>query len=142
MSPNNRQDLPYFYYFHADLLLSTEDWPTFERVIYLWLLVANWYRGVIPTSERALAQLCGMALADFRPIWRARLRKKFVKAKGGLTNERIARDRVEAFRLRELAIEAGRRGGKASANARRGVGPQPISDVVTNFADRMKLPPK
>lgn len=139
MSPNNEDDVTYFTYFHSDLLLSTEDWPTFDRVVYFWLLMWNWFHGPLPTSPKRLADICGVPLATFGPIWKARLRKKFAKVAGGLENPRVARDRAEAIRLKKLRIEGGRRGGEATAKSR-AAGPRFAGDMVSDITNRLKGP--
>jgi hypothetical protein len=138
MSPNNLDDLAYVKYFHSDLLLSTEDWPALARLVYLWLLVTNFYHGPLPTSDRALAGKCGLSLDQFRPLWRTYIRKKFAKVKGGLANPRVMRDREEAVRQRSAAAESGRRGGEASARARGLRGPQHAGDCVADLVSRMR----
>ena len=141
MAPNNSEDLAYMKYFHSDLLLSTEGWATFERVLYLWLLVANWNHGPLPTSQRALANICGVSLKEFDPIWRTRIRRKFKKTKGGLENERIARDRDAGLRAKTKSVVDGHNGGVASAKAR-GFGLKSVGELVANFPDRMKATSK
>jgi hypothetical protein len=138
MAPNNGNDLAYVKYYHSDLLLSTEGWPPFAQLVYLWLIVSNWYHGPLPTSERRLAEKCGLPLAQFRPLWRKYIRRKFLKVKGGLTNPRATRDRENGIAKREASVEFGRRGGLASARKRGLGGPQLVGDGVTDLVSRMR----
>jgi hypothetical protein len=131
--PNNPNELASMPWFEGDFMLSTNLWPAADASAYRTLLQKSWSKP-LPRSERALADLCGVPLGAFRPMWRQRIRHKFIKVRGGLANPRVIRDYEMIIKRRTKQVADGHKG----AEIRYGKGPQPAGALVTNFTQRLR----
>ena len=109
--PDSHHVLPLFC---DDLIASCVDMTPACFGAYMRLLCYAWTRGGIPDDEGACVRIAGgMEPGDWVSI-RSRLT---VLDDGRLTHQRLELERVAVAEIREKRAEAGKRGGKAKANA-------------------------
>lgn len=107
-------------WFPRDFMAATRHFHLYERAVYRELLDHQWELGVLPDDEERLCRIVGLSRKEFAPLW-AVVKDKFTAAEGGgLINVRLEEHRAKALAIREKREVIGRRGGKASIQAKRG----------------------
>lgn len=115
------EPLPYYRWYWRDARASMR-WQRlhhFARGLYRELLDECWAKGCIPDDPTLCADAIGWPAKDVAKHWAA-VREMFVDIGDGLLiNERMENERTDNDRLRVTRAVNGRRGGKASGEARR-----------------------
>ena len=110
--------LPYLQWYSGDFMRSTRGWSVTAKGVYRELLDAQWDSPDLPADPDALRGLIGATEAEWVEGWR-RCESKFPEVAPGVRrNARLEEHRADAVRRRELRANAGRVGGKASAQAK------------------------
>ena len=106
-------DLPWFPMYPADFLVSTATLTPTQGWAYTQLLMYAWTNGGVPDDREACSALtrCVLTEADWQAI-RSRL-QPMATPMGLLSHPRMERERTDAQRKHNNAVEAGRRGAQA-----------------------------
>ena len=102
---------PWMPFYFGDYLADTRHLSTLEHGAYLLLIAHYWQRGSLPDNDEQLARIAGLTPGQWRKV-AENLRPLF---SDGWKHKRIEFELSESARI----SEAGRKGGRASAESRR-----------------------
>ena len=108
----NADKLPWMPFYVRDWLAETRGLPLEAAGALITLWAIQWDREVLPSDEKALAELLGLSTAQFRRIW-PRILSKFQPVSCGLQDERLAHWREKAIASSERKSYVGRLGASA-----------------------------
>ncbi len=146
----NADKLPWMPFYVRDWLAETRGLPLEAAGALITLLAIQWDREVLPSDEKALAELLGLSTARFKRIW-PRIVSRFQAEPRGLQNERLAHYREDATATSKRKSYVGRRGatvrwsdkersvsnadGIADGNAYSHPDPEPEPESQTDFSE-------
>ncbi len=103
--------------------LYVDDWLNSRKVrrmdagyvgIYILLLCEQWQGGPLPDDDGDLMFLARAEIEDIREV----LEQCFTKTDGRWANERLTEIHAEQIKKHDRRVEAGRKGGEATAEQR------------------------
>lgn len=111
-------EVPWIRFFASDWLGGTRGMSAAETGVYITLIATMYERGEpVPEDHARLARLCGASNSAFKAILdRLVSEGKIIRVEGGLSNERVEKERVYLSEKSEV--------GRYAANARWGTKPK------------------
>jgi uncharacterized protein YdaU (DUF1376 family) len=112
------EERPAFLLYVKDWLASTRGLTPAQKGAYIDLLCHAWLADGLPVDEEELRRIAAVENSEWSGIW-AKLKHKWHGARGRLFNRRLEQVRKETLAFTDTARMLGKRGGVASAAARR-----------------------
>jgi uncharacterized protein YdaU (DUF1376 family) len=109
---------PFLPLFFGDFLASTAEWTGEERSLYLTLLGHQWSLGSLPLEPEKVRRVVQWDRKLFAACWKT-VGGKFTEKDGRLFNSRLEEHRDRSVEIANIRSEVGRRGGIASAEAKK-----------------------